>query len=1746
MDYQSLLDKIKNFGNTILPTLKSEDTTETLDLSNLKTPDYSSLFRQPGEPSPMDLFFKPDSDIKKITESGEKLSEQLQQKISTPVNKTIKWFTEAAPREIAYPAAKGFLGETLYNKLIKPIIPKGQETPIEPVIPKISEMAGKLTLVNALAKGFGIVVSGLPEWQKLITHAPKVAQVIQDTIGGLTADQLQQSLNQTIEERRKIFWTGLPQWLGYGIAGATPIKQVYTWLPSAFMGNYLSAKLAGKNNHEAFKDALNSTAIMSAFKLLELPKDPLTIAKEQAEQTLGVDLKTTSYDEINKKYYELAHQYHPDKGGDPEMFKAITASRDLLLELKLNPRSYVETSIWSEIKDLYRYYQTPEGKGMAIQLLRDVPVGLTVQPIQPASENDKKADEIFNDEIKNAKGLINPETGETIKDITYDKNTGEYRAMVVKPALRGQKPLPNIFKTSDKESLLTFLDGYNIQETPEGNTQPISIKDNIIQRLSKLGLKLPQQHTTLPPAELKESGEPEETEETIPLEEIPKEEQLVEQPMDIGLFTNPSDIHEFATRIITEDRHWSDKDIEFYKEHHNEILNEVDRLMKPFKTKPKIPQVLQDAVKKENKPEEVIKQPEQTSAPETQETQPTIPPKSQNIVEETPPQQQNNQIITKSELTDFKKVLERTDDAHVWGKKLGKILYSHHAPEGYYSVDGYIFKHIPALGRSSLLSRPPKNMQLKVTDLENGVTGIWTFDRHGILQSKTPVTEGEITPKPVSEGETEETPEPQEQEQEIGITEKLPELVPETTEETKPLEKEPEQNPEEVSPEIQAEDEEYAKILEQESNQYQKEEGKKLFDAIKSAGKIRVSEEEKEELSKIPKELLTTDPKAGLPYDMMIANLNEEGYNIKSLDDLINRISKYKTGNEQVTPSRIEQKLEEFNKNKPKLTPEEKAKQNALKKLSKIERDVYALGGLDNPDIVKDLNEIGGYNFKDKQELLDTIHAVQKSTGNKIQPLSPAEKTAQSKYLEKLHKDIEEELNKGKTETLLTQNKPITSAVIDKIKSDLEKTKLSNKSAKFGELLRSYIVGERDLRIAETNQLRDQLQKILTPREQEALTFYRDFKGNETELANLLNDPTFDRYKQVINLALHPTDAMLKADQEITKYHQKTLQEGRELGFLDSTISDEKYITHLLAPSEEEPYHTGIKKAPISRTTPFAKTRTYDTVADAIKAGVKVKTINALDALTIYGQKHAIAASTRLFVNQLKDSTLAKWGFSGSENIPSDWVPLDPSNKYFRNTIPFTDSEGKPSFAYQDLYVPKPVADALQPLLQTDFTGTIPGFRNIRVYQSYIKAAELSLSVFHIRALNLTAMNNMGRKEWLRSLSEDMTSQLFLENEKDFIQHGGQTPILGRTIEAYKGLEDTSVPSRTDILKHLPLIKQVDSFAKGLTEFTFNHLQRTFKVHDYSFHVAQWIAQHPNASELELDLAKRSIAKEINAAYGGLNWEALGLSKATVNIARFFTLAPDWTYSNILTAKYAFEGGPGGAASRNFWIMSVITGIVFNYLTNAFIRRIRGEPPPKPNFQNLTSVYLGKDKYGKNIYQSIYFAGAPQDTINLINNIADYGVIQGFAQTLASKASPFVKVGIQALTNRNYLGQEIVPRGMGPVAGTARAAYVYGSDLLPVPFSLSTIAQMFLDPKKQYTMPEYILSLMGTRPRHLVPKGMKEITSGARKGYVEPAAPQIEKPFWEQVTTGKQYESSSGLHSLKYHPVRYHPLRYRK
>ncbi len=703
-------------------------------------------------------------------------------------------------------------------------------------------------------------------------------------------------------------------------------------------------------------------------------------------------------------------------------------------------------------------------------------------------------------------------------------------------------------------------------------------------------------------------------------------------------------------------------------------------------------------------------------------------------------------------------------------------------------------------------------------------------------------------------------------------------------------------------------------------------------------------------------------------------------------------------------------------------------------------------------------------------------------------------------------------------------------------KAEIEKSKTNPEQRKFGDKVIHYFTGERDAWGTKVNQIIDKLRKLVPDHvEQEALSLMRDFHNRPHELAMYLDgthpdfepltDPRdlgtarkrIEQLRPAILRAMDPTPRMEDANKVLTKLADITLYEGKRLEFLNSRWTAEEYVAHLLHPKGEGELPTSIGDrvgramgGKIGRYFAFAEKRGYPSLLSAVVDNVKPKTLNAFDAFQIHGDKFATARASHLLIKSLKEAEMGVWGVK--DKAPEGWVPLAEHSAEFRNLVGYTDEAGEPQAAEQKLFVPKFIDQALRPITDPDYMGRIPLFRHMRVTQAYQKAIQLGLSFFHATTENYMALANSGVKGWVKALRADRSSPEFLAAERDMIAHGGTSPIQGNTYEAYKALTPGSIPSWGDILRRAPVLHEMDVVAGKITEFTFGNLQRRFKVTDYQLHLAQWLARNKNATSAEVSAAKRSMAKEVNAVYGGLHMENLGISRASTEIARALMLAPDWTFSNVFNVKYSMERGtPAGKMARMFWIRQLAGGVAATQLLSVMMS---GKPS-----KQLTQVYYGKDKDGADIYQNIFFKGAGGDAVNLVKNIVDYGAVQGLARTLAGKAAPIPRAAMQLYANHDYLGHEIVPKGMNPAAGTVRGAGSLVQSLAPIPFSAMNLYQMLMGPDAgKYSNPEIASTLFaGNPPRHIAPEGTHKTSAGFAKDNPEVR----DRSLWDQIRTGK-------------------------
>lgn len=685
----------------------------------------------------------------------------------------------------------------------------------------------------------------------------------------------------------------------------------------------------------------------------------------------------------------------------------------------------------------------------------------------------------------------------------------------------------------------------------------------------------------------------------------------------------------------------------------------------------------------------------------------------------------------------------------------------------------------------------------------------------------------------------------------------------------------------------------------------------------------------------------------------------------------------------------------------------------------------------------------------------------------------------------------------------------------------------SKRGKSYEEELRTFVIGQKDLRTAIANDLRSAMRDVLPDEvDRQALTLMRDYKGNEQELRYILDDAkdtdvgpdrfqtrlnalkerrgvdydpdeigtfeesgAFERIRNIIPViekALAPTDQMKSVDAELTKYAESTLEEARSLGILDSSIPPDKYVTHILREADAEEARGGLGRPKLATSTPYGKQRTYPTTIDAMIAGKVPRTLDALDSIVIYGDRHATAVATRLFATELKNTELGKM-FTGKQ-IPSGWKKVG-EGKLFEYTI-VNPKTGKPFTTA--LYAPAKIADAMIPITERKTLFQSPAGQKFRDIQSRLKAGWVGLAVFHGNALTHSAINNMGI-DILKLRQEKLNSPEFRREMEAWAADGLITAITRTPYEVYRGLEGVTAfetPSRMDVVRNIYGIDKLNELAAKVTHGTFDVLQTFYKVPDASFQLAAWEAKNPNATKSEYFAARRSIAKEVNAVYGGLNWEALGWRPNSVELLRAIMLAPDWSFSNVYSMKYAMpkslggEGGnPGGKAARMFWFRSATNGLALTQVTSLLLT---GQLSKNP-----TQVYLGNDDKGKEIYAQIFFAGAPKDFVTQLNAWHRDGAVVGTAEFLSYKLGPLVGTGFKAASNRDWSGKPIIKKPQSATEKTIRGAGFVAGELVPAPFAVKTAAQMITDPDKDYTYKDFLLGLAGAPVYHRAPEGSK-------------------------------------------------------
>lgn len=602
--------------------------------------------------------------------------------------------------------------------------------------------------------------------------------------------------------------------------------------------------------------------------------------------------------------------------------------------------------------------------------------------------------------------------------------------------------------------------------------------------------------------------------------------------------------------------------------------------------------------------------------------------------------------------------------------------------------------------------------------------------------------------------------------------------------------------------------------------------------------------------------------------------------------------------------------------------------------------------------------------------------------------------------------------------------------------------------------LRHEYSGIKNAQILRGNQLADAIKKLVpNETERQGMFWYKAANGDMKVLQNALNDPKYAEYKAGLQSAMNLPDNAKQALKVTEQYYKEAGDVSKGTGSIDDIRQN--YQNRVYAPVAKQDFMTSKLKHGLQQTTPHGEERVFDSEFDAINAGKKFTSTDITDNLSLYNKSMAEVNTAIKMVNKMVEGGIGQWVSFGK--VPPGWKQVSDLRK-----------------GNQIFVAPEGIAKGLRTVSDPDYLSKVDSLKGLNKYQGLVKTVDLSLSAFHPLTFLKQALdsgNIYGLTHLFKMLSyfddpENLKSEQFLT------RHGLVTTKIKDNQDIVKKLTGTSDDLYSKISK-IPGVKNYLQFIEKMTGFLFDKMQRYLKVTDAATKTTGWLKSHPNATPEETTKALYGITKYVNQTYGGLNWEALGISKTTQSFLRGVALAPDWLVANATNIKSAVsEGGTSGFYARRTLFVSLLSGLL---LTEALNKTLTGHFTNKNPAGHELEVNIAP-----NTYVSL-FRGPAGEALKMGKDIGTFGPAQGSAKYLQSKLAPFARVGLGTLSGVNYSGQNIYtppqkksasllssfrsaktnsPTPLSRTLGWGKFGLEEGG---PIPFGLSNLVQALQD-----------------------------------------------------------------------------------
>ena len=439
-------------------------------------------------------------------------------------------------------------------------------------------------------------------------------------------------------------------------------------------------------------------------------------------------------------------------------------------------------------------------------------------------------------------------------------------------------------------------------------------------------------------------------------------------------------------------------------------------------------------------------------------------------------------------------------------------------------------------------------------------------------------------------------------------------------------------------------------------------------------------------------------------------------------------------------------------------------------------------------------------------------------------------------------------------------------------------------------------------------------------------------------------------------------------------------------------------------------------------STSHAKKRILDSILNGLEDGKELKVKTATENLHIYKNEMArVLASNKLIEAGLHTELLP-----GKTIFSKDWMPgyEKIENPWFKKNL-IIEKENKfggvdRTILNKSIHAPKQLAKEINNILGKEGKQ----FSNLAKFVATAKAVTLTTSLFHHQAFLRSFVFGVSGKQALRPFKGYKEGLKAIEGMHPdirlLVENGLTLGVQQEYPEMMRSKTGSMRDKATDVVSKIPVVRILgpkflfEKFGAGL-KAKAAMVEMEYMRKRNAKRIKQGKDPIPEAQMAE------EVAGLINNDFGGLNLDRLGRNKSLQKAFRIFTLAPDWTESNIRTMTKMIRlkngqerRGQWTSASeteahlyRKFWFNVASRGMAISAIGNVLMsligddndtKKMRADAIKSGKLKNMLGVditplvkMLGY-KGGRKMYFSVL--GHFLDPAKWIEGAVKYDVLQ--------------------------------------------------------------------------------------------------------------------------------------------------------